>query len=201
MHSLSEIGEDQMEKPSLVLLIVVVVAPALAANVELIEGKDRVDVKIDGKRFTTYCWGQDVPKPVLVPIRTPSGIEVSRRHPLTELEGGSDDHLHHTGLFFAVDGVNDTKFWNNAEPLPQIRHKAIKDINSERDSATLVTTSQWIDKNGTLLLEDERTLTFRLGSGQCGYAIDYSLDMTAKVEKVLFEDTEEGVRHSSSGLP
>jgi len=182
-----------MKKKSLVLLIFVVVAPALAAKVELIEGKDKVDVTVDGRLFTTYQWGQNWPKPVLVPDRTPSGIEVSRRHPLTELEDGSDDHLHHTGLFFAVDGVNDTKFWNNTEPLPQIRHKAIKDITREQGSATLITTSQWIDENGTVLLEDERTMTFRVGSSESEYAIDFSLDMTAKVDKVVFEDTEEGV--------
>ena len=182
-----------MRKISLVLLVFAVAAPALAAKVELIEGKDKVDVKIDGRLFTTYQWGRNWPKPVLVPVRTPSGIEVSRRHPLTELDGGSDDHLHHTGIFFAVDGVNDTKFWNNVDPFPQIRHKAIKEIVSGHNSGKMVATSLWIDEKGTVLLEDERTITLLAGGSESEYAIDFSLDMTAKVDKVVFEDTEEGV--------
>ncbi|HUW19102.1 MAG TPA: PmoA family protein [Sedimentisphaerales bacterium] len=163
------------------------------AKVELIKGDNKVDVQINGKPFTTYLWGDQAPKPVLVPVRTPSGIEVTRRYPLTKLEGGTDDHLHHVGIFFTVDGVNGTKFWNTVEPPPQIRHRGIKEITGGTNSGKLVTTSQWVDKSGKVVLEDERTMVFLAGGGESEYAIDFSLDLTAMVDKVVFEDTEEGV--------
>ncbi|MHC4474316.1 MAG: DUF6807 domain-containing protein [Planctomycetota bacterium] len=184
-----------MKKTMCVLVVLVIGASALAEktkpNVELVKGENKIDVMIGGKLFTSYQWGDDWTKPYLAPITTPSGIRVSRRLPLTELKGGTDDHLHHTGVFFAVDGVNGTKFWNNKRknPPPQIKHTAIKKIAD----GTLVTTSQWIDKKGTVLLEDERTMKFIAGEGESGYAIDFSLDMTAKADKVVFDDTEEGV--------
>lgn len=184
-----------MKKTILILVVFAIAAPALAAKVDLVKGENKVDVKIDGKLFTTYQWGDDWTKPYLAPITTPSGIQVSRRLPLTELKGGSDDHLHHTGVFFSVDGVNGNKFWNNKgrDRLLQIKHTGVKEAASGTDSGKLVTTSQWIDKKGTVLLEDERTIKFFACKDGSGYAIDFSLDMTAKADKVVFKDTEEGV--------
>ncbi|HUT31755.1 MAG TPA: PmoA family protein [Sedimentisphaerales bacterium] len=186
-----------MKKLILLSVVFSLVGPlaigAGGAKVELIRGENKVDVQIDGKLFTTYLWGDEAPKPELVPVRTPSGIEVTRRYPLTKLEGGSDDHLHHVGLFFAVDGVNGTKFWNNVKGPAQIKHTGIKEIAGGTDNGKLVTTSQWIDKDGKVLLEDERTMVFLARGSESEYAIDFSLDLTAKADKVVFEDTEEGV--------
>lgn len=187
-----------MKKLTLVLVVLSLAGPfaiGAAANVELVKGENKVDVKINGKLFTTYKWGDDWTKPFLEPITTPSGIQVSRRHPLTELEGGTDDHLHHTGVFFSVDGVNGNKFWNNKgrDPVMQIKHTGVKEVAGGADSGKLVTTSQWIDKKGAVLLEDERTMKFSACKDGSGYAIDFALDMTAKADKVVFEDTEEGV--------
>ena len=180
-----------MKKTILLLVVLALAAPVMAAKVDLVPGENKVDVKIDGKLFTSYQWGDNFTKPYLAPITTPSGIQVSRRIPLTELEGGTDDHIHHTGVFFSVDGVNGNKFWNNKgrDPLPAIKHTAVK----EAADGKLVTTSEWIGKDGKVLLEDQRTMKFFACKDGSGYAIDFSLDMTAKADKVEFEDTEEGV--------
>ena len=74
-----------MKKLILLSVVFAIAAPALAAKVDLVKGENKVDVKINGKLFTTYKWGDDWTKPFLEPITTPSGIQVSRRHPLTEL--------------------------------------------------------------------------------------------------------------------
>ena len=89
---------------------------AVPPKVELFKGHDRIDVTIGGEPFTSYYYGGELSKPILVPVRTPSGIEVSRRYPLVEIEGGSMDHEHHAGIFFAVDKVNGVNFWKNAAP-------------------------------------------------------------------------------------
>ena len=164
---------------------------AEAPKVELVRGKNRIDVVIAGEPFTSYLYGVNMTKPLLVPVRTPSGIEVSRRHPLTELEGGSTDHGHHVGIFFAVDQVNGVKFWNNTGLSPQIRHVEITEVQSGTGTGKLSAISHWIDEKKQVLLEEKRTMLFLAGEHE--YAIDLSIDLTAKCPRILFEDIEEGM--------
>jgi hypothetical protein len=166
-------------------------------KVEFVKGDDKISVTIGGKLFTSYVYGDDLPKPVLVPIRSPSGIEVNRRHPLVELKGGSMDHEHHVGLFFAVDKVNGTNFWNYYRnpggETPQIKHIKVLEMAGDIGKGKLVTATHWIDKRGKFLLEEKRNMVFRAGEHDDEWAIDFSLDLTAQKEKVVFEDIEEGV--------
>jgi len=166
---------------------------AATPKVELVKEEKRIDVVIAGELFTSYLYGDNMPKPLLVPVRTPSGIEVSRRHPLTELEGGSTDHEHHIGIFFAVDLVNGVKFWNNKSLSPQIRHEEITEVVSGTGTGKISAISHWIDENKQVLLEEKRTMLFTVGEHEHEYAIDLGIDLTAKCPRVLFEDIEEGM--------
>jgi hypothetical protein len=160
-------------------------------KVEFIKSENRIDVMIAGELFTSYLYGENMTKPLLVPVRTPSGIEVSRRRPLTEIEGGSTDHEHHVGIFFAVDLVNGVKFWNNTGLSPQIRHVEITEAAGGVGTGKLSTVANWVDENKQVLLEEKRTMLFVAGEHE--YAIDLSIDLTAKCQSVLFEDIEEGM--------
>ena len=160
-------------------------------KVELLRSENRIDVMIAGELFTSYLYGDNMTKPLLVPVRTPSGIEVNRRHPLTEIEGGSTDHEHHVGIFFAVDKVNGVKFWNNTGLSPQIRHVEITEATGGAGTGKLSTIANWVDENKQVLLEEKRTMLFV--AAEYEYAIDLSIDLTAKCPSVLFEDIEEGM--------
>jgi hypothetical protein len=129
----------------------------------------------------------------LVPVRTPSGIEVNRRYPLTEIEGASTDHPHHVGIFFAVDQVNGTNFWRNTAPPPQIKHIKITELTSGPGRGKLSTIMHWIDNNGRIVLEEKRSMIFLAAEYENEYAIDFSMDLTAKNTKVVFDDIEEGM--------
>ena len=186
-----------MKRIILVLSIGMFVVPALAEqtkpSVKLVKGDNRVDVKIGGNLFTSYVYGGKLTKPILVPIRTPSGIEVNRRHPLTEIEGASTDHPHHVGIFFAVDQVNGTNFWRNASPPPQIKHIKITELTSGSGRGKLSTIMHWIDNDGRVVLEEKRSMIFLAVKYGNEYAIDFSMDLTAKDTKVVFDDIEEGM--------
>ncbi len=186
-----------MKKTILALSICIFVVPVLAGqtkpNVQLIEGNNKVDVMIGGKLFTSYLYGSKMTKPVLVPVRTPSGIEVNRKHPLTEAEGASTDHFHHVGIFFAVDKVNGTDFWVNSSPPPQIKHIKITELISGPGRGKLSTIMHWIDNNGRIVLEEKRNMIFLVTGYENEYAIDFSMDLTAKDAKVVFDDIEEGM--------
>lgn len=184
-----------MKRSVLVLFIYLLAAPLIAAEprVEFVKGDGRIDVVIGGRAFTSYLYGDNLPKPVLVPVRTPSGIEVNRRYPLVEMPGGSMDHAHHVGIFFAVDLVNGVKFWNNTDPPPHIKHKEITEMKGGPGEGKLSAVASWVDEKGKTLLEEKRTMAFSAGRREDEYAIDVSIDLTAVSEDVLFEDIEEGM--------
>jgi hypothetical protein len=186
-----------MRRVILALSICMFVVPALAEQsrpeVQLIEGDNKVDVMIGGKLFTSYVYGSKLTKPVLVPISTPSGIEVNRRHPLTKMEGASTDHPHHVGIFFAVDKVNGTNFWRNTSPPPQIKHVKITEMTGGTGRGKLSTIMHWVDDNGRVVLEEKRNMIFLAAEYENEYAVDFSIDLTAKDAKVVFDDIEEGM--------
>ena len=184
-----------------VLLVFVLTAVASAKQsipkVTFTKGENKIDVMIRGRLITSYFYGNELPKPVMVPLRSPSGIEVTRRHPLVKVEGGSMDHLHHTGLFFCVDRANGTNFWNyykNTDgATPQIKHIRVQEMTGGSGKGRLTTVAHWIDKHGKFLLEEIRSMIFIAGENKDEYAIDFSVDITAQNKKVVFEDIEEGV--------
>jgi len=184
-----------MKKVMLFLAVSLFVTEAQAEvpKVEFYKGRHRIEIVIAGKPCTSYHYGGELTKPLLVPIRTPSGIEVSRRDPLVEMEGGSMDHEHHVGIFFAVDKVNGINFWRNATTPPQIRHVEITQMAGGAGRGQLATVSHWIDDKEQVLLEEKRSMVFLAGEYEDEYAIDFSIDLTAKNQKVIFEDIEEGM--------
>jgi len=174
-------------KKAVLLLIISMSAAGLMAQpprIELVKGENRIDVVIAGEPFTSYLYGT---------VRTPSGIEVSRRHPLSKIEGGSMDHEHHVGIFFAVDQVNGVNFWKNTSISPQIRHVKITEMAGGSGRAKLSTLANWIDDKQQVLLEEKRTMVFVAGEHEQEYSIDLSIDLTAVCPRVLFEDIEEGM--------
>jgi Methane oxygenase PmoA len=88
------------------------------------ERERRVDVMIDGQPFTSYMWPTALKKPVLYPLRTATGIVVTRGYPLEPRPGERTDHPHHAGLWFNYGSVNGIDFWNNSEAIkPEDEHK------------------------------------------------------------------------------
>ena len=177
----------------LMLLTICTSATVAAPKIEFVESKDKIDVKVDGKIATTYIYGDKRSKPSLVPVRTLSGIELTRRYPLTELAGGSDNEPHHVGVYFTADQVNGMDFWNNTSLSPQIKHIKTKQATGGDGKGVLSIVTHWIGKKGSVVLEENRTMTFIAGQNESEYAIDISADLTAKVDKVVFKDIEEGV--------
>jgi hypothetical protein len=183
---------------SLVLMMASLSMAGVAVSFE--KGDSHVDITVGSQRVARYVCDGNLPKPSLVNVTSLGGREITRRWPLTELTGGSMDHHHHVGIFFCVDRVNGTNFWNyyrNPDGKePKIRHVRFDKIEGsdghEGTYGVLEATSHWIDKHGEFLLEEKRTMIFggEPSEGICG--IDLVIDLTAQ-RKVVFEDIEEGV--------
>src|SRR5215510_364611 len=100
-----------MKKWFAVVTLVACCALTAQAQVTFKPGKDKVDVEVGGQPFTTFHYGAEWDKPFLHPLRTATGVKVSRGYPLDKVAGESSDHHWHRGLWYAHGDVNGVDFW------------------------------------------------------------------------------------------
>ena len=148
--------------------------------------KKQYAVTIGGKAFTTYCYGDEFPdKPVFYPVVSPNGARVNREFPMVEkVAGESSDHPHHQSVFFAYDEVNGIHFWNPDKSGRRIQQREVK-----VDGPALVALLDWKDKDGKVVLEETKRVTF--GGAADLFWMDHDITLKAKVP-VTFGDTKEG---------
>ena len=188
------------------LRLLLTLAP-LCAQVEFKSSSDRIDVKIDGKPFTTLFYGADAPKPYMHPLRTASGKVITRGYPMDMIEGESKDHPHHRGLWFTHGNVNDIDFWaseksqravagSTAKKGPEPSEKGVvlirkvADVKGGKKSGTLHLLFDWQDLSGKTLIKENRVMTFY--PGVTDRVMDFDITLTAS-ETVTFKDTKEGM--------
>ncbi len=163
------------------------------------EGDRRVDVLVGGKPFTSYIWPTSQRKPVLYPIRSASGLIVTRGFPIDPRAGERIDHPHHAGLWFNYGDVNGFDFWNNSEAIPAaaaqnygaIVHKSVRESKSGAGEGTLDVTEEWVDPMNTPLLREDTRFIFRAKHGI--RTIDRITTLTALGKPVSFKDNKEGL--------
>ena len=163
------------------------------------EADRRVDITIDGHPFTSYIWPDSVKKPVLYPLKTANGTNVTRGYPLEPRPGERVDHPHHVGLWFNYGDVNGLDFWNNSEAIKSaesgkygsIRHLKITRIESGKTEGKLEVEMEWLGPEGVPLLRETTQFVFRGGSET--RTIDRITNLTALDKRVVFSDNKEGV--------
>ena len=118
-----------MKKLTFLLLTITIALSSIHCTsdnkVQFVQKENQIDVMYDGKLITSYLHGADLLKPALYPVNSPSGASLTRDYPFKEVEGESNDHPHHTGMYFtyASNGeVNGDSFWNVHPIPPQIKH-------------------------------------------------------------------------------
>jgi hypothetical protein len=163
------------------------------------EAARRVDISIDGKPFTSYIWPATLAKPVLYPLRSPTGTIVTRGFPLEPRLGERVDHPHHVGMWFNYGNVNDFDFWNNSEAIKpedapkmgNVVQRAVVSAKSGSDQGELVVETDWITGKQQLLLKEHTRLIFQ--GGPNFRSVDRVTTLQAQSEKVVFHDDKEGL--------
>jgi Family of unknown function (DUF6807) len=100
------------------LFSVLVLAPDVqqAAEISFHEVPGRVEIRIDGRPFSNFCCGSEWSQPFLHPLQTVSGISVTRGYPVEQIEGESQDHPWHHGLWYTHGDINGVDFWRDLGP-------------------------------------------------------------------------------------
>jgi hypothetical protein len=183
----------------LTAMAAVTVKSAGGVEIKVNEAARRVDVSIDGQPFTSYIWPDTLKKPVLYPLRTAKGTVVTRGFPLDPRPGERVDHPHHVGMWFNHGDVNNLDFWNNSDAIkPQdapkmgtILHRKVLEAKSGADEGVLTVETAWMAPGNKQILKEVTRFVFRGGAD--ARTIDRTTTLTALNEKVVFEDSKEGV--------
>ena len=186
--------------PFLVLIFVLSVwANAQNFKIAPNEAKQRIDILIDGKLFTSYRYEERIRRPVLLPIITAGGNFVTRGFPVETRNSETIDHPHQVGFSFSYGDVNEIDYWNNSpyrtpkelEKMGTIVHRKVLKQQGGKGKAELMTLSEWINPKGETILFENTKYIFRT-EGKTRI-IDRETILAASIDKVIFGDNKEGV--------
>lgn len=186
----------------LLLVIILSAAPLFAQSSKVtlvrVDDKQRVDVMIDGKLFTTYRYPSNMEKPFLYPVFAPNGSVITRGFPLEPRKGERVDHPHQVGIWFNHGNVNGLDFWNNSSAIPadkkdEYGHIVVSRIDKAESgkTGTLQVTSDWKDNKGNTVLVEKTTYIF--SGDKDTRTIDHISKLTAANGKVIISDNKEGL--------
>ena len=164
--------------------------------------EQRVDILVDNEPFTSYLYTDTIPdlkKPVLFPIYSAKGSIITRGFPLDPRPGERTDHPHQIGLWLNYGDVNKIDFWGNSNAIPleeryrmgTIRHTKLMQVKSGKGNGSLEVEMEWLNSDKFPLLKENTSFVFQ--AGEDFRIIDRITTLTAGKEKVLFEDTKEGM--------
>jgi hypothetical protein len=160
------------------------------------EANKRLEVYINEKYFTSLFYPDDSEKPVLYPILTASGKEITRGYPYNPRPFERYDHPHQVGLWLNFGDVNGLDFWNNSFNVSsenKHRYGSIKFrevISQDPENGKLVVRSDWVDSNNDVILDEETIFIFKEKNGI--RSIERTSKLTA-VRKATFKGNKEGL--------
>lgn len=179
------------------------VAPVFAQVQMQQVDSDHIAITISGQPFSDFYFGVHYPKPFLAPLRTASGLIVTRKYPMENVTGESRDHQHHRGLFIGHGEINGLNFWENEFKYESNAPKnfdtakngrmvlrKLKLIKPGKESGVIEAIFDWAGPDGAPILQEDRTMTFYANSGN-ERIFDVDFTLTAKKE-AQFADTKEG---------
>lgn len=181
-----ENSEDSMEQKNSVTLV-------------RDDAAKKVEVLVDGALFTAYIYPESVAKPVLYPVKSAGGNDITRGFPLENRAGERVDHPHHVGIWFNYGDVNGLDFWNNSDAIPEdkksgygsIVHTDILSTKESREGAELEVGADWVGPDGRILLKETTRFVFSADGEK--RVIDRITTLTAHGQEVSFTDNKEGM--------
>lgn len=115
----------------------------------------------DGVEITRYHFGPGLNRPFLFPVIGPTGRSLTRMgHP-----HDPESHSHHNSVWLSHNDVAGVDFWSDRR-IGTIRHKRIVKYEDEGEKSTITAESEWVDKDGKVLLSETRRISVVLLEGK-----------------------------------
>lgn len=176
--------------------------PSLYASnkFSVLKHPDRIEIRYQGELVTDFYFATTAwPKPFLWPLRSPSGITVTRFYPLQSIEGEHQDHPWHRGIWFGHGAIHGIDFWrepasgDSSYPLPVggFVLRSLDRVEAQPESVNVTATYDLVIGSGPSLGTVVETFVFQRAKG-CNI-VDATIQVAADQGTCLkFGDTEEG---------
>lgn len=176
-------------------IVLATLIASLSAQVTITRSTNRIAVSIDGEPYADFVLPKDGGKPYVYPLRTASGVIVTRQFPMGTVTGETHDHPHHRGMFFAHGDINGVNFWATeagtaATNKGSMVLKQIVETSSGAKAGTIKVIFEGQDPQGKPMMTETRTLIFR-SSNDALRIIDCEIRIEA-LRPLTFKDTKEG---------
>ena len=189
-------------KAVLTFLIVSLFSSSWAQKTDMVKvvkvkGENKFNIFLGDKLFTSFLYPDTLEKPVLYPVYTAGGIDVTRGFPLHPKQGDPTDHPHHIGIWFNYENVNGLDFWNNSYAIPAAKKnqygwiKTDKIIETKNGSIGILSYhARWTNQANEVLLEEVTKLEF----SQVGHKRVIDRITTLKASTLVnFKDAKDGL--------
>ncbi|MDF3077958.1 MAG: hypothetical protein K0S09_1847 [Sphingobacteriaceae bacterium] len=160
-------------------------------------GANIIDIKIGDKLFTSFLYPDTLEKPVLYPVFTSKGTDVTRGFPLNPRPGDPTDHPHHIGIWFNYENLNGLDYWNNSYAIPKEKKNLYGWIKTDKileaksgKTGILSYHANWVNQKNEVLVEELTRLEFSKVGGK--RIIDRTTTLTANTE-ANFTDAKDGM--------
>lgn len=85
-------------------------------RLEHMKADGRIGIKVRGKPFTTYHYGDAPYRPYFYPFLGPGGVQITRNYPMRDdVAGESQDHVHQRSVWVGFGDVNGSDNWTEIE--------------------------------------------------------------------------------------
>jgi len=191
----------------LVAGFIVFSALASGSSVQLLRTQNQIEVSVDGKPFTTYYFDPQIAKPYLMPLRTASGIVVTREFPVkNDVSRGNPKESafepHQRPLYFSHGDIDGLNFW--AEQVfdkyyghqnhQAYGHMALANIEApgrQDDPGKTIRARYTLNSPNNRVIGEE-TQSFTFGGDSHTRTIDCELILHATAGPLDIGDTKEG---------
>lgn len=167
-------------------------ASAGGSGVEIEDaGGGKLEVRIGGRLFTRYHYGEEWARPFLYPFVGPRETAVTRSYPMrSDIPGEKHDHPHHRSVWVAYGEVNGTDNWSEQPGHAYIRHRAFDEVSGGPVFGRIRSRNNWVNSAGAKQMEDVREFTFYNLADE--RIVDARITFVATDGDVLLSDTKEG---------
>jgi len=155
------------------------------------DGREAVDVLIDGEHVTTYHYSNDWKKPFLWPVKGEGGVGLTRDYPMAEIpQKKEQDHPHHKSLYTAYGEVNGWDLWAEGENSG-FQHSGEVTWGSGDAYGWVQAKNVWQDKDHNPVIAEDREYRFYATEDAARF-IDVKVTLRADYGEVALTDTKEG---------
>ena len=148
------------------------------ANLRVQSEAGRIDVLEGDRLVTSFHYGVKWDKPFLYPLKTPTGLVISRGYPIEQIAGESNNHLWHRGIWYGAE-LEGGDFWRESvrTPTGRIVVQGAPTTATDRDGIVISAVADFVAPGDKVL--GSMIQEYAIGKAGASYLIDAVMTLRA----------------------